>query len=573
MKQDRPEPREPGDTLRDRAAERLRQAQASPDAARNDQDRAVLLQELQIHQIELEMQNDELRRALEEVESHRLRYVDLYDFAPVGYFSLDREGRILAVNLTGASQLGVPRSRLVRTNFLKFVGESESPEFRQFLADVFDGRETHELTLMRRTSTGTFFARLTAGASPEGTECRLILTDITAQRLAEQEVSSLAIQLQESRKLESIGRLAGGVAHDFNNFLTVINGYGDLVLGDLASTDPARPSLEKMRKAGDKAAALTRQLLAFGRRQPLHPEELDLSEVVAEFEPLLRRVTGVEIEFTTTLPPQLSRVEADRSQLEQVLMNVVVNARDAMPQGGKLTIETSHITSTAGGAKRGSRRSVMLTIRDTGTGMNTEVQEHLFEPFFTTKPVGMGTGLGLAVVYGIVKQSGGSIQVESEPGEGTTIRISFPCVAGAPLTATENTTAEVAPHGSGTILLVEDQEEVRELTATILEGAGYLVIQAENGREGLNQSGSHVGTIDLVVSDVIMPHLGGGEMFQQLRLKRPGIRVLFMSGFSGSMISDRVLPDSSIRCLQKPFTPAELLEAVHQCMKDPPPTW
>jgi PAS domain S-box-containing protein len=369
--------------------------------------------------------------------------------------------------------------------------------------------------------------------------------DITDRR-------NIEAQLLQAQKMESIGRLAGGVAHDFNNLLTVINGYADLVLTQILPGDLVYTQIKEIRRAGHRAAELTMQLLAFSRKQVLQPKVLSLNDIVRDSDKLLRRVIGEEIELICVLDPSLRPVEADPGQLHQVIVNLAVNARDAMPGGGKLTIETTNAGS-----------QVSLTVRDTGIGMDAGTLEHVFEPFFTTKGVGKGTGLGLATVYGIVRQSAGRISVKSEVGRGTAFSVLLP--ATERVVALEES-AEPPPRGCGCILLVEDEEEVRRLVATILEQHGYRVLAAPNGEEALRVFEQCGHRIDLLISDVVMPRMRGPELAVHLRRRQPEINVLFISGYTDSSITNQLVSEGS-HFLQKPFAVDALVRAVNEALR------
>lgn len=362
---------------------------------------------------------------------------------------------------------------------------------------------------------------------------------------------SIEAQLLQAQKMESIGRLAGGVAHDFNNLLTVINGYADLALRRISASDPVYSQIEAIRSAGDRAAELTMQLLAFSRKQVLQPKALSLNDIVHDSERMLRRVIGEEIELVCLLDPSLRRVEADPGQIHQVVVNLAVNARDAMPSGGKLIIETAN-----------AGPEVSLAVRDTGHGMDSATLEHVFEPFFTTKSVGKGTGLGLATVYGIVRQSAGHITVESEVGCGTTFTVLLPAVEGA---AALEAAARPLPAGSGSVLLVEDERDVRRLTATILENHGYRVLTAADGEEALRMFERCEHRIDLLISDVVMPRMRGPELAAHLRRRQPEMRVLFISGYTDPSIANHVVTAAS-HFLQKPFAAEALVRAVSDAL-------
>jgi signal transduction histidine kinase len=389
-------------------------------------------------------------------------------------------------------------------------------------------------------------------------------------REAYEELSRTQAQFVQSQKIEAIGRLTGGIAHDFNNLLTVILGRTALALQSLKSEDPLRGSLEQVHQTAGRAAALTHQLLAFSRTQRLEPRILDLNAVVADMGQMLERLIGEQIRLVTALDPALGTVRADRGQLEQVIMNLVVNARDALPEGGQLTLETANVELDAAFARRhlGSRPGpyVLLTASDTGTGMSPDVRAHLFEPFFTTKGVGKGTGLGLATVYGIVKQSDGYISVYSEPGRGTTFKVYLPRVE-LPAEQVEPPEPRAgAPRGSETILLVEDEEAVRALARDILEAQGYAVLEAGHGVEALSVCETHPGPIQLVLTDVVMPKMGGRELAERLTAPRPEARVLYMSGYTEHAIGPRGPLDARAPFIQKPFTSDVLARKVREVL-------
>jgi PAS domain S-box-containing protein len=378
-------------------------------------------------------------------------------------------------------------------------------------------------------------------------------------------------QFYQAQKVEAIGQLAGGIAHDFNNMLTAVLGNANLILDELDASSPLRADVEEIVKAAERAAALTRQLLAFGRKQMLQPVPVDLNTIVKDLSQMLRRVIGEHIELATVGPPNLSPVRADPTQIEQVIMNLVVNARDAMPTGGRLSIETTGVeldeTYAAGHIAVRPGRYVMLAVSDTGTGMDDATKRRLFEPFFTTKERGKGTGLGLATVYGIVKQSGGSIWVYSELGHGTTFKVYLPVADEAPQAAAP---AEPAPRplrGSETILLVEDEPAVRQLTRVLLERAGYRVIAAGNAQEAVEQFLSADAKIDLVITDVVMPGASGPALLKYLTERRPNLKVLFMSGYADDAVPALGRLDKDAVFLQKPFTGERLIKKVHEALR------
>jgi PAS domain S-box-containing protein len=389
------------------------------------------------------------------------------------------------------------------------------------------------------------------------------------QELAERE--RLEAQLVQAQKMEAIGRLAGGVAHDFNNLLTAITGYTSLLLSESGVDDPARADLEEIKKAADRAASLTDQLLAFSRKKMLQPKVLDLNAVVADVERMLRRLIGEDIDLVTLLDPTLGRVKADPGQIQQVVMNLAVNARDAMPQGGQLTLETMNVDLDEAHAQQhvdlqpGSY--VMLAVSDTGVGMDKETQDHLFEPFFTTKEIGKGTGLGLATIYGIVKQSGGGIYVYSEPGQGTTFKIYLPRIEEAVDLPRPDAGRIRLPQGSETVLLVEDEDMVRELARRILQRSGYTVLEARQARDAIAICARHETPIQLLITDVVMPGgMSGRDLAEHLATSRPEMQVLYISGYTDDAIVRHGMLDEGVAFLQKPFTPDALARKVRQVL-------
>ena len=391
-------------------------------------------------------------------------------------------------------------------------------------------------------------------SNPEGrvTEMLGVTRDITERLRSE-------AQLQQAQKIETIGRLAGGVAHDFNNLLTVINGYSQLLLRKLSATDPLRAPLAQIQEAGERGAGLTRQLLAFSRKQLLEPRVLDLNRAVEEMRPMLERLVGEDVEVRVALQAESPSVSADPHQLDQVLMNLVVNARDAMPAGGKLLIETAC-----------AERHVMLAVSDNGVGMDEATRQRCFEPFFTTKEVGKGTGLGLSMVQRIVAQSGGHIEVDSEPGQGTKIKIYLPALAEATAGAGRSP-SEPEPGGTETVLVVEDRPEVRDYAVAVLQEYGYRVIPAEDAGEALLVCEREQGRIHLMLTDVVMPKVSGRELANGLRERWPGIKVLFMSGYTDSIAMPHGMEADGAEFLQKPFSPEALARKVRSVLAPPGP--
>lgn len=503
----------------------------------------------------------------------------LIEASPLAIVTFDPEGVVTMWNPAAERIFGWTENEALGSH-LPFVPAERQEEFlghrrRALLGEVFTEPELHR----RRADGSPIVVSVSTSPlrRPDGTIYGImsILMDVTEAKAAEETRNRLAMveeQLRQSQKMEAVGRLAGGVAHDFNNLLTAISGYSDLLLHRLPEYSTLRRDVEEIRKAGDRAAALTRQLLAFSRRQVLQPKVLDLNRVVTKMGQTLRRLVGEEIALSIDLSPSLSRVKADPGQIEQVIVNLALNARDAMPDGGRITIATADAELSPAYAvvhpDVHPGPYVLLSMADTGHGMDDETQTHLFEPFFTTKERGKGTGLGLATVYGIVQQSGGHIRVNSAADSGSTFLIYLPRVE-APEDAGQEAVRPPLPYpspGIETVLLAEDEEVVRRFAREILSGNGYKVLEAGNGREALLLSEAHRGEIHLLLTDVVMPKIGGRELADRIRTLRPELRILYMSGFTDdAILRDRVLEDG-IPFLQKPFTPEGLARKVREVL-------
>ncbi|HMG76583.1 MAG TPA: PAS domain S-box protein [Pyrinomonadaceae bacterium] len=507
------------------------------------------------------------KRGEHELSKSEERYRDLVENAHDIIYSQDLEGNYTSMNKAGAMITGYTVDEALKLNLSQTVAPEFLSNAREMLRRKLAGDlvTAYEIELLAKDG-----HRITVEANtklvfhdgvPVGVQG--IARDVTERKQLEE-------QLRQSQKMEAIGQLAGGVAHDFNNLLTAINGYSGLALQRIDDNHPLRSYLEEIKKAGDRAANLTRQLLAFGRKQILQPLPINLNDVVTDMSKMLRRLIGEDVQLTAKLNPALKKIKADPGQIEQVLVNLVVNARDAMPQGGILTIETATVDLDQEYAGRHvgvlPGQYVMLAVSDTGTGIDEATQARIFDPFFTTKEKGKGTGLGLSTVYGIVKQSGGSIWVYSEPGHGTTFRVYLPQLATAPK-KTEVRVAEPAlAGGSETILLVEDEDVVRGLATKILEQSGYRVLAAARGKEAIRLGQECAEPIHLLLTDVVMPETSGKEVADCLRELLPGLRVVFMSGYTDEAIVHHGVLDSNVEFIQKPFTPNALVRKVREVL-------
>jgi two-component system cell cycle sensor histidine kinase/response regulator CckA len=495
------------------------------------------------------------------------RYRDLFENAQDFIVTLDLEGRFTSANNAVLEISGFSRTELLSMTIFDIMSPSSLEPGRSAFQEVVSGqkRGTTQLELMCKDGRALWVEVRSRRIEQQGvtTSIQSIGRDISWRKRLEE-------QLLHAQKMEAVGRLAGGVAHDFNNLLGVIIGYSDLLLHQLGIGDPSRQRIQEIKKAGTRAAEVTRQLLAFSRKQVLAPKIVDLSSIVSDTAGMLLRLLGEDIELITKVSPVGARVKADPAQMEQVIMNLAVNARDAMPRGGKLILETStavlgeilhHEVPVAPG------RYVLLAVADTGVGMSESTRARIFEPFFTTKQPGEGTGLGLATVYGFVKQTGGYIWVYSEPGKGTTFKIYLPQVTEPAHDIEPQQEPAALPHGSETVLLVEDAESLRELNHELLEGLGYTVLQAGYGAEALIVAGEHQGPIHILLTDVVMPGMSGRELAEQLALTRAETKVLYMSGYTDNVIIHHGILKAGIAFLQKPFTQESLAQKLREVLE------
>jgi PAS domain S-box-containing protein len=510
----------------------------------------------------LEKIEEESRRrgAEEALRAERDRLETVTRDAGVGLAVFSREHRTVWANQVMQEIFGDAVGRTCNEIFGLRAGADDDCIIKETFAS---GAQRLERELVGRGADGRrIWSQLIASpmrdAAGEVASVLLAVVPTTERKLLEE-------QLRQAQKMEAVGRLAGGVAHDFNNLLTAIRGYAELLTEDLAGDDKRLKDAREIVLAADRASALTRQLLAFSRRQVLEPQVIDINETVTDIAGLLRRLIGAPIELILRLEPALGMVRVDPGQLEQVIVNLAVNARDAMPQGGTLTIATRNLAPPATPGP-----GVALEISDIGEGMDEKTLSHVFEPFFTTKPKGKGTGLGLSTVFGIVKQSGGEVSVQSQPGRGATFRIQFPRCEQEKSAKPAPAPAAV-PRGSETVLIAEDEAPVRALAERLLRRQGYAVLSAKDGAEALRAAQRHPGPVHLLLSDVVMPGISGPELAERLSAQRPQTRVLYMSGYAEEAVLRRQVLDPGVAFLPKPFTRARLLRKVRETLDAPVP--
>jgi len=518
--------------------------------------------------LDLKRAREEQARAEEARRQSEERYRTLVEGVRDLIFALSPEGAITSLNPAFETITGWPPGDWLTKSFDQLVHPEDLPLALDLFSRVLHGEWRPASQFRIHTKRGDYrVGEFSATAARRDGRLVAILgigRDVTERVQLEQ-------QLRQAQKMEAVGRLAGGVAHDFNNILTAITGYADLLAEDLPAGDPRRQDAAEIRKAAERAAGLTRQLLAFSRQQVLQSRVLDPNALVSELEKMLHRLLGEDVRLATRLPPGVGHVKADPGQLEQVIMNLVVNSRDAMPNGGQLTIETANVELDEAYAREHYPARpgpyVMVAVSDTGTGMNDEVQAHLFEPFFTTKERGKGTGLGLATVYGIVQQSGGFIWVYSELGHGTTFKIYLPRVD-EPTGATARETARETPvvGGTETVLLAEDEAPVRAVARQVLERHGYTVLEAPSAEAALDVAERYSGTIHLLLTDVIMPGLSGRDLAVRLATLRPEARVIYMSGYTDDAITRHGVLEPGLAYVQKPFTPDIIARKVREVL-------
>ncbi|HJZ75682.1 MAG TPA: response regulator [Vicinamibacterales bacterium] len=485
---------------------------------------------------------------------------------------LDAEGRVTYVSPSSSRHLGWGSDEMLGGSIFEFLHPDDRDTMSARMSEVLrsPAKPIHQdIRLQHADGSWREIESVAVNRLSDPSVEAIVVNarDITDRRKLEE-------QLRQAQKMEAVGQLAGGIAHDFNNLLTAILGYCNLMRDDMPAEDPLRADLDEIHSAGERAASLTRQLLAFSRRQMLQPQIVDMNVVVQQLEKLLRRLISEDVELVTALAPDLMNVRVDPASIEQILVNLAVNARDAMPSGGRLTIETANVdldeTFVIAHMPMKAARYVMLAVGDTGQGMDADTRTRVFEPFFTTKEQGKGSGLGLATVYGMVKQSGGYIWVYSEPGHGTVFKVYFP-------PAQQRTQSDAslgrrstdAMHGWETVLLVEDEDAVRALAREVLRRHGYVVLEARHGVDALRVAERHTDEIHLMVTDVVMPHMGGRDLVERLQAVRPKMKVLFISGYTDHALVHRDLTLGTA-FLQKPFTPEAFARKVRTVLDHQP---
>jgi PAS domain S-box-containing protein len=563
---------------------RLGQLQRDVAAAAGDPDRLmdlvheieIALQELDVVHEELQRQNEELLDTREELERQRHRYQDLFERTPYGYVVTDGRGLIEEANQTAEELLGTTGLALQGRPFFVFIAPADRTVVRSLIPLLQSGERLEREVIFesRGKNLPVLLTAVRDLDSPANRpRLRWMLHDLSQTKKTEEALRESEERLRHSQRLESVGRLAGGIAHSFNNLLAAISFHSELLRERLGEGE-GQSHVLAIQGAGERAATLARQLLAFGRKQVLQPQVLCLTTVVRELAPILQRLVGEDIQLTTELSPQAGNIDADPGQIEQVLLNLVANARDAMPYGGWLTVGTEPVEVTAdapAGLDLPSGPYLKLWVKDSGMGMSKEVRSRLFEPFFTTKEKHKGTGLGLATVYGIVHQSGGGITVDSEPGKGSCFSVYLPrserpAAAGLERPAAAGLPARRPPQSSEVVLLVEDEENIRTPAVEILESRGYRVLAAADASEALQTVAGYPEDIHLMITDVVMPGMSGGQLAERLAEERPSLKVVYISGYPEDAIAHHGVLKPEHVFLQKPFSPAALLTKVREVL-------
>jgi len=557
--------------LHQRAEQAVRKNEATPQEPLSLTESAKLFHELRVYQAELEMQNEELRRVEGELNALLSRYFEMYDQAPVGYLTLSEQGVIREVNLTAATLLGVARKALVKQPITRFIFP-EDQDIYSLHSKQLKETGTPQAWDMRLLTTGGvgLCVHLQAVPIPNG-ECRITLSDITLLKQAAEERATLNAKFHQAQKMETVGRLVGGVAHDINNMLTAIIGHAEIALATLDPSSPIYDDLQQIFLVGKRSGDITRQLLAFARQETIVPQVLDFNSTLESMIKMLNRLIGEDIDLRWNPTKNLGRVRMDPSHIDQILANLVVNARDAITGNGAITIETGmaefddDYCLAMPGFMPG--KFLLLAVSDNGCGIDKETLARIYDPFFTTKPPGMGTGLGLATVTDIVKLNSGFINVDSEAGKGTTFKIYLPVYQTDDVIIAETRKCAAMPTGDETVLLVEDESSMLELVKKLLEQLGYRVLAASGPNQALQLAAGHTGEIHLLLTDVILPEMSGYDLQKRLSSLRPGLKCLFMSGFPASPTGQQGRLNKGIHFLQKPFVTERLAVKVREALE------
>ena len=522
------------------------------------------------HALALRAGERQRRQAEAALRASEERFRALVENSSDALLLIDAEGRVTYISPSSSRHLGWGSDEILGQSIFDFLHPDDRDAMSVKLAEVLrsPGKPvTQDIRLQHADGSWRAIESIAVNRLSDPSVEAIVVNarDITDRRKLEE-------QLRHAQKMEAVGQLAGGIAHDFNNLLTAILGYCNLMRDDMPAEDPLRADLDEIHTAGERAASLTRQLLAFSRRQMLQPQVVDMNSVVQQLEKLLRRLISENVELVTALARDLLSVRVDPASIEQILVNLTVNAREAMPRGGRLTIETANVdldeTFAIAHVPMKPARYVMLAVGDTGEGMDADTQARVFEPFFTTKEQGKGSGLGLATVYGMVKQSGGYIWVYSEPGHGTVFKVYFPPAEQRARTSDQDNAGRRsgdAMHGWETVLLVEDEDAVRALAREVLRRHGYVVLEARHGVDALRMAERHPDDIHLMITDLVMPHMGGRDLVERLAAVRPKMKVLFMSGYTDHALMHRDLTPGTA-FLQKPFTPEAFVRKVRSVL-------
>ena len=571
------------DSLRDRAEAIVL---SDPNTVHNMPPEEIqrLVHELGVHQIELELQNEELRRAQLELEEARDRYAELYDFAPVGYVTLDDKGVIREANLMAGTILDSQRAGLVGKRLTDFILPSDQDAYHQHRRHtVASAIPSHSEIRLAAHADGSAerFVELQSislrDAAGTARGCRTALLDITDRKCAEAEREQLEETLLQAQKMEAIGQLAGGVAHDFNNLLMAVLGNvafaSEALAEHVPKHDPVWEQLRAIDRAGRRGAELTQQLLAFGRKQVVKPEIFSPAVQLSGLEKMIRRLIREDVDIRVDCAPDIWSIMAAPAQFEQVLVNLVLNARDALPRGGQIRVSASNaevgVQDAKGRANASPGSHILLTVSDNGVGMDAATLRRIFEPFFTTRPFGEGSGMGLASVHGIVFQTRGHIVVESEPGRGTSFRIYWPAVREAAATERPATRQSGSLAGTETVVFCEDDDAIRALVERALRAHGYTVLAAADASAALRIAEAHDGPIHVLVTDVIMPGMSGRELAEILSRRDPNLKVVLISGHAADVIGDCGVLRDDVGFMQKPFSPGELMLRVRQTLDGP----